>query len=133
MVFSVKLQFRKPLIQKLYFSNWRLSCSKGCLPSKIVFHWKSSSIEAQLQLKVVFHQKYSSIESSHPSKVMNHQTLAFIKGCPLSKVAFHQKSSQSKVIFHQNGFCFTCQIVIFMVHELKNMSLKFQSRLTSFR
>ena len=68
LVLSVKLQLRKPLVQKLCF-----------LPPKGVLHKGSSTIEDCLQLRGILHQKLSSI-----------------KGCPPLTVVFHIRSSSVK-------------------------------------
>ena len=54
LVFSVKLQFGKPMVLKLCFFLKRSSYIEGHVPLKIAFHRRLSSIEGRLQLKVVF-------------------------------------------------------------------------------
>ena len=93
LVFTVKLQFRKLLVQKL--------CSR---PPKAVLHWKPSSIEdcrlssieGSFPFKAIFHQKSSTINGCLPSNVF-HQRFSSVKSCLPSKIVFHQ-------CYHQRSY-----------------------------
>ena len=67
LVFIVKLQFRKPPLQKLCFSFQRLSYVGVHLPLNIVFHQRSSSIKGCLSSKGVFCHRSSSDLGLNPS------------------------------------------------------------------
>ena len=65
LVFSVRLQFRRPSSSEALVSS-----------SKCRLTLKDATIEV---LKIVFHQSLSSIEGYVPPKVVFHQRMSFIK------------------------------------------------------
>ena len=113
LVFSVKLQFRKPPVLKCCFfpqkvvSYWRSSSTiEDGLPSKVVFKWRPSSIKGYPPWKVVFHQRVSSIKGHFTIKVVYHQRLPSIKSHLKLKIVFNWRVSsigghlQLEVVFN---------------------------------
>ena len=112
LVFIVKLQFRKPLVKRIYcllpdvvlhersssIIHQKLFSIKGCLQSKVIFHQRLSSIQDHILSNVVLHPRSSSIKGSLPSKVFFHQRLSSIKVSLPPNVVFHQKG-----VYHQKG------------------------------
>ena len=113
LVFSVKLQFRKPLIQKLCYFPQNVvfkqgsSSIDGLLPSKDILHQRISSIDGHLQLKVIFKVVFCKglvpSKGHLPSKIVFHQIPSFFKGCLPLKLVSHLGFSSIKG-HHQKSF-----------------------------